>query len=196
MSDKTAALPLSGVRVLDVASFIAAPVAATVMADYGAEVIKVEPPRTGDPNRSMRALASYPPSAVNYPWEMDSRGKRSIVLDLTKPAGREVLYRLVAGADVLMTNYPSEVRAKIEDAYEDIAPRNGRLIYASFTGYGETGPDAHLVGFDFDGVFRALGADGRVPLRGAAAGRGAAGAGRPQRGDGAVRRHHAGAVEP
>ena len=67
-------LPLAGLRVLDVASFIAAPVAATVMADFGASVIKVEPPGTGDPNRSIKSIASYPQSDVNYPWEMDSRG--------------------------------------------------------------------------------------------------------------------------
>ena len=146
-------LPLAGLRVLDVASFIAAPVAATVMADYGATVIKVEPPGTGDPNRSMRQLSSYPPSDVNYPWEMDSRGKRSIAIDLKKPEGQQALYRLVASADVMITNYPLEVRARLKVAHAHVRPHNPRLIYASFTGYGETGPDKNLLGFDSTAYF-------------------------------------------
>ncbi|NBT81544.1 MAG: hypothetical protein EBT56_07840 [Betaproteobacteria bacterium] len=71
-------LPFAGIRVLDIASFIAAPVAATIFADYGADVIKIEPPQQGDPNRQTWELASYPKAGVNFPWEMDSRGKRSI----------------------------------------------------------------------------------------------------------------------
>ncbi|NDG55568.1 MAG: CoA transferase, partial [Betaproteobacteria bacterium] len=103
---QAAPLPFAGIRVLDVASFIAAPVAATVFADYGADVIKVEPPGQGDPNRQTWELASYPKAGLNYPWELDSRGKRSIALDLRREAAREVLYRLVSQADVLITNYP------------------------------------------------------------------------------------------
>lgn len=146
-------LPLAGIRVLDVASFIAAPVAATVMADYGADVIKVEPPGTGDPNRNMRSLASYPPHQVNYPWEMDSRGKRSIAIDLRNAAGQQVLYRLVAATDVLITNYPLEVRDRLKVGYEHVRHLNSRLIYASFTGYGESGPDMNQVGFDSTAYF-------------------------------------------
>jgi formyl-CoA transferase len=140
-------------KVLDVASFIAAPVAATVMADYGADVIKVEPPGAGDPNRTVHNLASYPKANVNYPWEMDSRGKRSVVLDLARPEGQKVLYRLAERADVLVTNYPLEVRKRLKIGYETIAPLNPRLIYASFTGYGERGPDVNQVGFDSTAYF-------------------------------------------
>ena len=149
----TPALPLAGLRVLDVASFIAAPVAATVMADYGADVIKVEPPGTGDPNRGLRNLASYPDSGVNYPWEMDSRGKRSIALDLRGAEGQGILYKLAARADVFITNYPLDVRAKLKMGDEIIRPLNPRLIYASFTGYGESGPDMHQPGFDSTAFF-------------------------------------------
>jgi crotonobetainyl-CoA:carnitine CoA-transferase CaiB-like acyl-CoA transferase len=154
MSDPTTtALPLAGLRVLDVASFIAAPVAATVLGDYGADVIKVEPPGTGDPNRDTHKLASYPKTAVNYPWEMDSRGKRSIAIDLRSTAGQSVLYRLIERADIFITNYPLEVRGRLKMGYGDVSHINPRLIYASFTGYGETGPDAHLPGFDSTAYF-------------------------------------------
>ncbi len=146
-------LPLAGLKVLDVASFIAAPVAATVMADYGASVIKVEPPGLGDPNRSIRQIASYPPSEVNYPWEMDSRGKRSIAVDLKTAEGQQVLYKLVADTDVLITNYPLEVRKRLKVGYAHVAHLNPRLIYASFTGYGETGPDKDQLGFDSTAYF-------------------------------------------
>lgn len=148
-----ASLPLAGLRVLDVSTFIAAPVAATVMADYGADVIKIEAPGGGDPNRTIKSLASYPPSDTNYPWEMDSRGKRSIVLDLRQNDGQQVLYKLIERADVLVTNFPLEVRGRLKIGYEHVAPLNPRLIYASFTGYGETGPDAHQLGFDSTAYF-------------------------------------------
>jgi crotonobetainyl-CoA:carnitine CoA-transferase CaiB-like acyl-CoA transferase len=155
MSDTAAAppLPLAGLKVLDVASFIAAPVAATVMGDYGATVIKVEPPGTGDPNRHMRQLSSYPPSDVNYPWEMDSRGKQSIAIDLKVPAGQQLFYKLATSADVLITNYPLPVRERLKIGYEHVRQLNPRLIYASFTGYGETGPDKNSIGFDSTAYF-------------------------------------------
>jgi crotonobetainyl-CoA:carnitine CoA-transferase CaiB-like acyl-CoA transferase len=154
MSDTTApTLPLAGLKVLDVASFIAAPVAATVMGDYGATVIKVEPPGTGDPNRHMRQLSSYPPSDVNYPWELDSRGKQSIAVDLKEPAGQQLFYKLAASADVLITNYPLPVRERLKIGYEHVRHLNPRMIYASFTGYGETGPDKNSIGFDSTAYF-------------------------------------------
>ena len=154
-NDTTAApLPLSGLLVLDVASFIAAPVAATVLGDYGADVIKVEPPGDGDPNRHIMGLsASYPRSEINYPWHLDSRGKRSLAIDLKNKEARAVFDKLVAKADVLIINFPPKVREKLRLRYDDVAAVNPRLIYASFTGYGETGPDADQVGFDANAYF-------------------------------------------
>lgn len=150
----TGALPLSGLLVLDVASFIAAPVAATVLGDYGADVIKVEPPGEGDPNRHIMGLsASYPRSEVNYPWHLDSRGKRSLAIDLKHADARAAFDKLIAKADVLIINFPPRVREKLRLRYEDVAAVNPRLIYASFTGYGETGPDADQVGFDANAYF-------------------------------------------
>jgi formyl-CoA transferase len=149
-----AALPLAGIRILDVASFIAAPVAATVLGDYGADVIKVEPLGEGDPNRTIAVVAAgYPKSGVNYPWHLDSRGKRSLAIDLKNEQARAAFDRVIATADVLITNYPLAARARLRLDYEDVAKTNPRLVYASFTGYGETGPDADQVGFDLTAYF-------------------------------------------
>jgi crotonobetainyl-CoA:carnitine CoA-transferase CaiB-like acyl-CoA transferase len=147
------ALPLAGLRVLDISSFIAAPAAAVVLGDWGADVIKVEGPE-GDPNRRiMHDSSNYPKSEVNYPWEMDSRNKRSIVLDLKKPEARAALDRLIATSDVLICNFPPPVRDKLRLAYEHTKKVNPKLIYASLTGYGETGPDRDRPGFDATAYF-------------------------------------------
>jgi len=137
-----------GLKVLDCASFIAAPAAATVLSDFGADVIKIEPPGAGDPYRNLPNLPGYPISDQNYAWMLDGRNKKSLALDLSKPDGRAVLYRLVKEADVFITNFPPAVRKRLGITYDDIAPLNARLIYASFTGYGETGEEANKPGFD------------------------------------------------
>jgi formyl-CoA transferase len=136
---------LDGIRVIDAARFIAGPVAATVMADLGAQVIKVEPP-AGDTYRLRNA--GYPPSPYNFPWIVDNRSKRGLALDLRAEAGQRVLHRLIAGADVFVTNVPLDGRARLGVRWEDLAPLNPRLIYASITAYGETGAEAARPGFD------------------------------------------------
>src|SRR6201996_5420344 len=137
-----------GLKVLDCASFIAAPAAATVLSDFGAEVIKIEPPGTGDPYRALPKLPGYPISEHNFAWLLEGRNKRSLALDLSKLEAREVLYRLAAEADVFITNFPPSVRKRLGITYEDIKPLNPRLINASFTGYGEKGAEADKPGFD------------------------------------------------
>ncbi|THD71334.1 MAG: CoA transferase [Bradyrhizobium sp.] len=137
-----------GLKVLDCASFIAAPAAATVLADFGAEVIKIEPPVTGDPYRHLPNLPGYPVSPHNFAWMLESRNKRSLALDLSRPEGQAVLHRLAGGADVFITNFPPQVRARLGLTYAKLAPLNERLIYASFTGYGEKGDEANKPGFD------------------------------------------------
>jgi len=137
-----------GLKVLDCASFIAAPAAATVLSDFGADVIKVEPPGTGDPYRNLPNLPGYPHSEHNFAWLLEARNKRSIALDLTKPEAQAVLYRLVAEADVFITNMPPQVRTKLGITWDHLAHLNDRLIYASFTGYGEKGEEANKPGFD------------------------------------------------
>src|SRR5215207_11460223 len=146
-------LPLAGLRVLDISSFIAAPAAAVVLGDWGADVIKVEGP-DGDPNRRiMHDSSNYPKGAVNYPWHMDSRNKRSIVLDLKKPDARSALDRLIAVSDVLICNFPPLVRDRLKLGYDDVKRVNPKLVYASLTGYGETGPDRDRPGFDATAYF-------------------------------------------
>jgi crotonobetainyl-CoA:carnitine CoA-transferase CaiB-like acyl-CoA transferase len=120
------------------------------MADFGAEVIKIEPPG-GDSYREFVNAAGMPTSDVNYPWLLSSRNKKSVVLDLVLPEGREVLLTLVRGADVLVSNYTPSRARRLRVTYEELAAINPRLVYASITGYGNTGPDADKLGFDING---------------------------------------------
>lgn len=137
-----------GLKVIDCASFIAGPAAATVLADFGAEVVKIEPPGAGDPYRRRATPPVGPGLAGNPGFVLDGRNKASLALDLRQEAGQAVLHRLVAAADVFITNYPPPVRRRLAITYEELAPLNERLVYASFTGYGETGPEADKPGFD------------------------------------------------
>ncbi|MFF1632158.1 CoA transferase, partial [Streptomyces sp. NPDC058272] len=140
---------LEGLHVVDLASFIAGPAAATVLGDFGADVVKVEPPHVGDAYRSLSRIPPNPHvEGVNYPWQLDNRNKRSIALNLKSPGARPVLESLVRWADVLVTNFPPQTREKLGLDYDALAPLNPRLIYADVTGFGEEGPDAYLPGFD------------------------------------------------
>lgn len=137
----------AGIKVLDIASFVAGPAAATILSDFGADVIKIEPP-DGDGYRRMQRLPNLPKSEHNYAWALTSRNKRGLVLDLKCEAGRAVLNKLVRAADVLVTNYPPQVRERLGLTAAELMALNPRLIYASLTGYGETGPEANKPGFD------------------------------------------------
>lgn len=138
----------SGLKVVDLASFIAGPAATTVLSDFGADVIKVEPPKIGDPYRYFYATPPNPPLPDNYTWQLTNRNKRSLAIDLKSPQAAEILARLVRWADVFVTNFPPRVRKGLKIDYEDLAPLNARLIYADLTGYGEKGPEADKPGFD------------------------------------------------
>ncbi|MFZ5780484.1 MAG: CaiB/BaiF CoA transferase family protein [Pseudomonadota bacterium] len=146
-------LPLAGLTVLDISSFIAAPAAAVALADYGADVIKVEPPGEGDPHRHSYRNAGYPQSDRNFPWQLDGRLKRSLALDLKNEGARPVLERLIARADVMIVNFPPPARERLRLRWEDVEPLNARLVYCSLTGYGETGPDSDRPGFDVTAYF-------------------------------------------
>ena len=138
----------SGLKVLDCASFIAAPLAATILGDFGATVIKVEPPEGDAIYRAIHKRAGAANSEGNYAWDMGARNKKGVSLDLKSKEGLSQLYHLVETADVFITNSPFPVRKKLRIDYETIAPLNPRLIYVSFTAYGETGPEADNAGFD------------------------------------------------
>ena len=139
---------LEGLRVLDVGSFVFGPAAATVMADFGADVVKVEPPATGDPYRYLHQMPPLPTCEEDYCWLLTGRGKRSVALDLKDAEAREVLLRLAAEADVFVTNYPVRVLDGLRLAWRDLEPLNPRLVYAHATGFGEEGPEAEKPGYD------------------------------------------------
>ena len=141
-------LIFSGLKVLDVGTWIAGPVSTTILADFGASVIKIESPGLGDPYRQLAGYPLSPQSPINYCWVADGRNKRSVTLNLRSREGRDILMRLVADCDVYVTNQPFPTRRALNLQYEDLAPLNERMIFASLTAYGESGPDAELEGFD------------------------------------------------
>src|SRR5229473_5588095 len=137
----------SGLKVVDLASFIAGPGAAVILSDFGADVIKVEPPK-GELWRIGNKIPPQPLAKDPYMWHLNNRNKRGITLDLKSPDARNILERLVKWADVLIVNTPHPARAKLKLTYDDVAQWNPRLIYADVTGYGDNGPDTNLPGFD------------------------------------------------
>ena len=138
----------SGLKVLDLASYIAGPAATTILADFGADVIKIEPPGTGDVYRFFSTMPPNPVADTNYAWQLTNRNKRSIALDLKSGEAKEVLVRLVQWADVVVVNFPPRVKAALGVTYEALSPLNPKLIYADITGYGSEGPEADTPGFD------------------------------------------------
>jgi len=137
----------SGLKVVDLASFIAGPGAAVILSDFGADVVKVEPP-SGDLWRHGHQMPPQPQAADAYQWHLANRNKRGITLDLKSPDAHQVLERLVKWADVLIVNTPHPARKRLKLEYDDVVEWNPRLIYADLTGFGEKGPDAGLPGFD------------------------------------------------
>lgn len=137
----------SDLLVVDCASFIAGPAAATVLSDFGARVIKIEPPGIGDAYRNLFRLRGTPDD-VDYFWALDSRNKESLALDLRRAEAQAVLRTLVRKADVFITNIPFPARERLGVRAQDLMPLNSRLIYASLTPYGEHGPERDRTGFD------------------------------------------------
>ena len=138
----------SGLKVIDCATVIAAPAAAMMLADYGADVIKIEQPGEGDMLRMLGDIPTTPYADSDWFWQLDGRNKRGVALDLKQPAGMEILRKLVAGCDVFITNQPYSVRESLGITYEDLKPLNPGMIYASLTAYGEKGPERKRKGFD------------------------------------------------
>lgn len=141
-------LIFEGLKVLDVGSWIAGPVAGTMFADRGAEVLKIEVPVAGDGYRNYANLFFTPTADVNYTWAMDARNKRSLALNLKSDEGMSILKRLIADCDIYITNQPLPLRRELQLEYDDIKALNERMIYASLTPYGEHGPDRDNEAFD------------------------------------------------
>jgi crotonobetainyl-CoA:carnitine CoA-transferase CaiB-like acyl-CoA transferase len=137
-----------GLKVIDCASFIAGPAAGTILSDFGADVIKIEPPGKGDPHRFLYALEPNPRSKRNYFWQLTNRNKRGLALNLKSAAAVEIMKKLISTADVFIINYPPHVLQALGLTYENVRALNPRIIYADITGYGEKGPEADKPGFD------------------------------------------------
>lgn len=156
---------LEGIRVLDVTQVMAGPFCAMQLCDMGADVIKVEPP-AGDSTRRMAGASGVESAGFNAV----NRGKRGIVLDLTTPRGQEAMRRLIASADILIENYRPGVMRRFGLDYATLAPGHPALIYASISGYGQTGPDAARGGFDLiaqgvSGLMSVTGEPDRPPIK-------------------------------
>ena len=139
---------LAGLRVIDCGTYIAAPAAATILSDFGAEVIKIERPPLGDPYRTLSFLPGMPTSEHNYCWMLDARNKKSLALNLEEQQARKLLHSLVATADIFITNYSPELTRRFEVTYEDLNEIRPDLIYAQVTGYGVDGEDTNKPGYD------------------------------------------------
>jgi formyl-CoA transferase len=137
----------SGLKVVDFSTFVAAPAAAVILSDFGADVVKVEPP-SGDIFRHAHQFPPMPAAKEPYPFHLTNRNKRGMVLDLKSPSAQQVVEKLVKWADVFIVNTPHPARKKLKLEYADVVKWNPRLIYADLTGFGEKGPDASLPGFD------------------------------------------------
>jgi crotonobetainyl-CoA:carnitine CoA-transferase CaiB-like acyl-CoA transferase len=138
--------PLEGVRVVELGMWIAGPGAGGILADWGADVVKIEPP-SGDPARTFQqTLGGDLP--VNPVFELDNRSKRSVVIDLSTVEGRELALELVDGADVFLTNVRPAALSRVGLGHEQLLERNPRLVYALITAYGLDGPDAERPGYD------------------------------------------------
>ncbi|MFN3828977.1 MAG: CaiB/BaiF CoA transferase family protein [Tepidimonas ignava] len=161
-----AAGPLAGVRVLELGQLIAGPFAARVLADFGADVIKIEPPGQGDPLRKWRLLRD----GTSVWWEVQSRNKRSVCADLRTPEGQTLVRQLAAQADVLIENFKPGTLEGWGLGWEALHALNPRLIMLRVSGYGQTGPYAHKPGFAIlgeamGGLRYLTGEPGRVPVR-------------------------------
>ena len=166
--------PLEDITVIEIDNWMAAPSAAAIMADMGARVIKIEPLQ-GDP---MRASGRSPKvddevkKAYDYQFDVDNRGKESICVDLTKPEGIALVHKLVASADIFLCNLLTQRQAKYQLDPKTLLALNSKLVHATLTGYGTTGPEAWRPGFDVtaffgrSGLYDSMreGEDGIVPM--------------------------------
>lgn len=143
------AQPLAGVRILEVASHVFVPIAGGVLHEWGAQVIKVEAPETGDPYRSLVTAGLHQAhNGIDASFQFTNRGKQSVAIDLKHPEGRALLYRLAKEADVFLTNMRPDARRRLRIDVKDLREQNPDIIYVRGSGYGARGPDAQTAGYD------------------------------------------------
>ncbi len=165
---------LDGIKVLEVANYVAVPAASTMLSDLGAEVTKVEPPDTGDPGRGLdvthRGVVPHT-GGVNTAFEFLNRGKRSVGINLGAEGGREAVKRLAAASDVMLTNLTPHRQVRYDLTYDAVSRLNPRLVYVTLTGYGMEGEEKDRSGFDYtafwarSGVMAMLGEEGEMPVQ-------------------------------
>lgn len=141
--------PLSGVRILEIASHVFVPIAGGVLHEWGAEVVKIEHPETGDPYRSLVTAGLHSlHDGIDPSFQLTNRGKQSVAIDLKKPEGRELLYRMVGDFDVFLTNMRPDARRRLGIDVAEIRAQNPSIIYVRGSGYGPRGPDVQTGGYD------------------------------------------------
>jgi formyl-CoA transferase len=170
MTSQTASrpLPLTGVRVLDISQVMAGPYACMLLADLGADVVKIEPPNGGDQTRGAMGFKMKGPDSMGF-LNMN-RNKRSVTLDLKSDAGKQVLYRMAKEADILVENYRPGVMKRLGIDYDTLAEINPKLVYVSISGFGQSGPWSQRPGFDLmaqamSGVMSVTGYPGGAPVK-------------------------------
>lgn len=168
-------LPVEGIKVVDLTQWFVGSVSSGILAEWGADVVKIESPQGGDPLRGILASGVVPVGSFNYFWALANRNKRSVVVDLTQERGKEILYKLVEKADVFVSNFRMGSLERLKLDYDNVVRMNPRLIYAHANAYGQQGPEKEKPGFDETafwargGFMDVLGEPGTppVPLHGA-----------------------------
>ena len=140
--------PLEGIKVVDLTSFLAAPTVARILGDWGADVIKIEPP-AGDPGRSQASVFNMPYDDDENPaFDISNANKRFLCLNLKKESAKAIAYRILSTADVVVTSYRTKALERLGFSWEELHLRFPRLIFAQILGYGEKGPEKDTAGFD------------------------------------------------
>lgn len=161
---------LEGIKVVELGQFIFVPYCATHLIDFGAEVIKIENPAGGDPMRGVRRASHLPDVGINYYFDQNNRGKKSLALDVNQKEGQDIVHKLVTRSDIFMTNFQLDTLKRMHLDYDTLSKVNPRLIYALGTGYGTRGPDRNRGGFDYGvwartGLMASFGEPGTPPAQ-------------------------------
>lgn len=160
---------LEGIKVIDFTTWVFASACSAILGDWGADVIKIEDPENGDPQRGLIAVSGMEVPEVNFPWELDNRNKRGMAIDLKTEQGKRIVHKLVEDGDVFVTNIRAEALKTIGMDYRTLSKINPKLIYAHGTGYGKKGSEQNRPGYDYAafwaraGIMNSIGEPGVPP---------------------------------